>query len=90
VKRREFSTLVSSTAACWPLVAFARQSERVGRIGVRTVGGSDADDSDLPARTGMTALTALGRVGCSSSSGPDVTGLQIFILARLPSRNVRF
>ena len=52
MKRREFITLVGSTAACWPLVAFAQQSERVRRIGVLAAGGLDADDLDMQARVG--------------------------------------
>src|SRR5215467_8066591 len=52
VKRREFITLVGSTAACWPRIAFAQQSERVRRIGVLVAGGLDADDLDMQARIG--------------------------------------
>ena len=52
MKRREFITLVGSTAACWPRIAFAQQSERVRRIGVLVAGGLDADDLDMQARIG--------------------------------------
>ena len=52
MRRREFMTLVGSTAACWPLIAFAQQSERVRRIGVLSAGGLDLDDLDMQARIG--------------------------------------
>src|SRR3974377_1772429 len=52
MRRREFITLVSGAAACWPLIAFAQQSERVRRIGVLSAGGLDLDDLDMQARIG--------------------------------------
>jgi ABC-type uncharacterized transport system substrate-binding protein len=52
MRRREFITLVGSTAACWPLAALAQQSERMQRISVLNGGGLDADDLDLKARIG--------------------------------------
>ena len=52
MRRREFMTLVGSTAACWPLIAFAQQRERVRRIGLLSAGGLDADDLDVRSRIG--------------------------------------
>jgi putative tryptophan/tyrosine transport system substrate-binding protein len=52
MRRREFITLVGSTAACWPLAAFAQQSKRMRRIGVLFGGAIDADDLDRQARVG--------------------------------------
>jgi putative ABC transport system substrate-binding protein len=49
MRRREFAKVIAVSAAAWPLVAFAQQSERMRRIGVLT-GALDADDLDLQAR----------------------------------------
>ena len=60
MRRREFITLVGSTAACWPLIAFAQQSERMRRIGV--LGVLDNDDPETKARVAafQQALAASG------------------------------
>ena len=60
MRRREFITLVGSTAACWPLIAFAQQSERMRRIGV--LGVLDNDDPEAKARVAafQQALAASG------------------------------
>jgi ABC-type uncharacterized transport system substrate-binding protein len=52
MRRREFTKVIAVSAAAWPLVAFAQQSERMRRIGVLSAGGLDADDLDLQARVG--------------------------------------
>ena len=60
MRRRQFITLVGSTAACWPLIAFAQKSERMRRIGV--LGVLDNDDPEAKARVAafQQALTTSG------------------------------
>src|SRR3974390_674519 len=52
MRRREFTKVIAGSAAAWPLVAFAQQSEQVRRSSVPTGGGLDADDLDMQARIG--------------------------------------
>src|SRR6516162_5513804 len=52
MRRREFIKVIAVSAAAWPPVAFAQQSERMRRIGVLVGGGLDADDLDMQARIG--------------------------------------
>jgi putative ABC transport system substrate-binding protein len=60
LKRREFITLLGSTAAAWPLAARAQQGERVRRIGVLIA--STADDPEAQARIAAFA-GALSQLG---------------------------
>jgi putative tryptophan/tyrosine transport system substrate-binding protein len=52
MRRREFIKVIAVSAAAWPLVVFAQQSERMRRIGALVGGGLDADDLDMQARIG--------------------------------------
>lgn len=47
MKRRDFITLMGSTAITWPLVARAQQPERIQRIGVLVPYASDEPESTL-------------------------------------------
>ena len=62
MRRREFIKVIAVSAAAWPLVAFAQQSERMRRIGVLVGGGLDADDLDMQARIGA-FRQGLGQLG---------------------------
>jgi putative ABC transport system substrate-binding protein len=59
MRRREFITLIGSTASIWPLVARAQQPDRVRHVGVLT----GCDDPDLKA-----FQQELGRLGWSESN----------------------
>jgi putative tryptophan/tyrosine transport system substrate-binding protein len=60
LRRRQFITLLASTAAAWPLAARAQSGERIRRIGVLLPGS--ADDPEFQARVGafLQALALLG------------------------------
>src|SRR5579862_3756741 len=47
MKRRDFITLMGSTAITWPLVARAQQPERIQRIGVLVPYASDEPESTM-------------------------------------------
>jgi putative tryptophan/tyrosine transport system substrate-binding protein len=62
MNRREFITLLGSTAAAWPLAARAQQGERIRRIGMLLPAA--ADDTEFQARVGA-FLQGLQQLGWS-------------------------